>query len=65
MVSPKVLYGIDYNVPGTHHVYGIFEQNSPLNILSYYQQLERIREPLSANVHVVQSFSHVLKYHNG
>jgi len=48
--SPRIIYGIDYNVPDTHHVYFISFGKNTLNALAVCQQIARIRSPLSINI---------------
>lgn len=49
--SPRIIYGVDFNIPNTHHVYHISYGKHTLNALSINQQIARIRNPLSINVY--------------
>ena len=49
--SPKIVYGVDYNIPDTHHVYSISYGKKTLNALELNQQIARIRNPKSINVY--------------
>ena len=57
MVSPKVIYGIDYNIKNTHHVYGFFNDSSDIDVILDYQQISRVRQPKSLNIYIKQKLS--------
>ena len=37
LCSPKIIYCIDYNLEKTHHVYAFYDENSEIDIFTYYQ----------------------------
>ena len=47
--SQTVVYGIDYNIPQTHHVVGLYygEERIDMSADSCMQQIARIREPIT------------------
>ena len=55
LCSPKIIYGVDYNLEKTHHVYAFYDENSEIDIFTYYQQMRRIRDAKSLNIFMKQS----------
>lgn len=45
--TPAIIYGVSYDVQFSHKVYGFYFKNSTMNALLCYQQISRIRHPIS------------------
>ena len=54
LCSPKIIYGVDYNLEKTHHVYAFYDENNEIDVLTYYQQINRIRDAKSLNIFMKQ-----------
>ena len=55
LCSPKIIYGVDYNLEQTHHVYAFYDENNEIDVLTYYQQINRIRDAKSLNIFIKQN----------
>lgn len=56
--TPSIIYGLSYDLEKTHHIYGFYFNNSPLDAMSCNQQINRIRKPISINLYIENAINY-------